>query len=134
MLDVIILILFVFGLLIGLKRGLILQIFHLIGLITGFIVAILYYKPLAKKLSLWIPYPELSDNHEWAQSLQEIPLEQAFYHAVSFAIILFATKIVLQIIASMLDFISSFFFFCSLNKIFGYIFLFLLVYYLFSFF
>ncbi|HEX6594586.1 MAG TPA: CvpA family protein [Bacillota bacterium] len=128
MLDFIIFILLLLGLLIGLKRGFILQVFHLVGLITAFIVAILYYKPLASKLSLWIPYPELTNDHLWADFLSEMPLEHAFYHAVSFAIIFFATKIILQIVATMLDFIASIPILRSVNKIGGAILGFLEVY------
>lgn len=119
MVNLIIIILLIFGFLIGLKRGFILQTFHLIGFIGSFIAAAFYYDKLAPYLSLWIPYPELSGDSTWATFLQALPLETGFYNAISFAIIFFVVKIVLQIIASMLDFVAELPFLSSINKILG---------------
>ncbi|ALX48250.1 CvpA family protein [Lentibacillus amyloliquefaciens] len=119
MVDFILIVLLIFGFFIGLKRGFILQAFHLIGFIAAFILAALYYDELAGRLSLWIPYPELDDSSAWADFLQALPLEGAFYNAISFAIIFFAVKILLQIIASMLDFVAELPILNSLNKILG---------------
>ncbi|UJL45009.1 CvpA family protein [Virgibacillus sp. NKC19-16] len=118
MFDVILIIFLIFGFLIGLKRGFILQLFHLVGFIAAFIAAILYYDDLGARLSLWIPYPELSDG-AWADFLESLPLENAFYNAIAFAIIFFAVKIILQIIASMLDFVAYLPILKSVNKILG---------------
>ncbi|SFD59407.1 Uncharacterized membrane protein, required for colicin V production [Lentibacillus persicus] len=119
MADFILFLLLIFGFFIGLKRGFILQAFHLIGFIAAFILAALYYDELADRLALWIPYPELEDNGAWADFLQALPLEGAFYNAISFAIIFFAVKVLLQIIASMLDFVAELPILNSLNKILG---------------
>jgi len=119
MLNFILIIILIFGFFIGLKRGFILQSLHLLGFIAAFIVAAIYYDTLAGKLSLWIPYPEISDDSVWAGFLQSMPLEKAFYNAIAFAIIFFAVKILLQIIASMLDFVSAIPVLGSINKILG---------------
>ncbi|GGB27888.1 hypothetical protein F3157_01010 [Virgibacillus dakarensis] len=119
MVDLIIIVLLLFGFLMGLKRGFILQVFHLIGFIAAFIVAVIYYDNLAAKLALWIPYPDLSGDSSWAVFLQSLPLETAFYNAIAFAIIFFATKIILQIIASMLDFVAELPILHSVNRILG---------------
>ncbi|WP_099158706.1 CvpA family protein [Virgibacillus ndiopensis] len=119
MIDFILVLLLIFGCLIGLKRGFILQVFHLVGFIVAFIVAAIYYDELASNLALWIPYPELSGESSWAAFLQSLPLENAFYNAIAFAIIFFAVKIVLQIIASMLDFVAELPILHSINKILG---------------
>src|SRR5699024_3956259 len=124
MIDLILLVLLLFGFLMGLKRGFILQSFHLIGFIVAFVVAAVYYDTIAAKLSLWIPYPELSSDNEWAAFLQSAPLEKAFYYAIAFAII----KIILQIIASMLDFVASLPILNSINQIAGAILGFLEIY------
>lgn len=105
--------------LIGLKRGFILQVMHLTGFIIAFIVARIYYKTLALQLVSWIPYPELSSDQTWAMFLNSMPLENAFYNAIAFAIIFFVVKIVLQIIASMLDFVARAPVLRHLNKLLG---------------
>src|SRR5690625_1224876 len=93
MVNMIILFLLIFGFLMGLKRGFILQAFHLIGFIIAFIVAAFYYDLIAEKLSLWIPYPELSDGSTWSDFLQSSSMQNAFYNAIAFAIIFFSVKI-----------------------------------------
>lgn len=128
MLDFILFIMLLFGFFMGLKRGFILQLLHLTGYIIAFIVAVKYYDVLGPKLSLWIPYPELSEESAWAVFLQSLPLETAFYNAIAFAIIFFAVKIALQIIASMLDFVASIPIIKSVNKILGSVLGFLEVY------
>lgn len=106
MLDLIIIALFIVGLFIGFKRGLILQFIHLTGFIFAFLVAKIYYTDLAPKLLLWIPYPSFSGSTPIEMILDNGNLEDAFYRGISFVIIFFAVKIVLQIIGSMLDFIA----------------------------
>lgn len=87
-----------------------------------------YFRPLAEKLALWIPYPELSSDGMWAVFLQSLPLETAFYNAVSFALIFFSVKIILQIVASMLDFVAELPLISIVNRLLGSILGFLEVY------
>lgn len=119
MLNFIIIAFLIFGILMGLKRGLILQVVHLFGFIISFILAILNYQKLAPYLSLWIPYPELTGDSSWALFLQALPLEKGFYNGVAFISIFFLSKIILQIIASMLDFIAELPILNSANRILG---------------
>src|SRR5699024_265362 len=105
MLSLILLLILIFGFFMGLKRGFVLQLMHSIGFLISFIVATLTYRTLAEQLSLWIPYPDITEDTMLAVFLNTMPLEHAFYNAVSFAIIFFAVKVVLQIIAAMLDFL-----------------------------
>jgi len=119
MLDIILIIILLFGLFLGLNRGFILQLLHLIGFIRAFVVAAMYYDVVAERLRLWIPYQEVQDDSIWADFLQMLPVELAFYSIVSFAIIFFAVKIILQIIASMLDFVASIPLFKTVNKLLG---------------
>jgi uncharacterized membrane protein required for colicin V production len=107
MLDIVIIVLLVMGFFVGLKRGFILQLFHLIGFIVAYIVANLYFEQLAPKLILWIPYPNFNNNQSLKILTGSGDMETAFYRAVAFALIFFAVKIVMQIIASMLDFIAQ---------------------------
>ena len=57
MLDLLIIFLLLGGLITGFRRGFIVQIIHMTGFIVALIVAYLYYKQLAEKFVLWIPYP-----------------------------------------------------------------------------
>lgn len=106
MLDLAIIFILIIGFFVGLKRGFILQLFHLVGFIIAYIVANLYYEQLAPKLTIWIPYPNIGDNLTLKILTNSGNMETAFYRAISFVIIFFAIKILIQIIASMLDFIA----------------------------
>ncbi|SDK42112.1 CvpA family protein [Sediminibacillus albus] len=119
MIDLILIIVLILGFFTGLKRGFILQLFHLLGFIAAFIVAAAYYDDLASKLQLWIPYPDMPDDASWALFLESLPLETAFYNAIAFAIIFFAVRIALQIIASMLDFVADLPILSSINGLLG---------------
>ncbi|MGP7816749.1 CvpA family protein [Niallia sp. 01092] len=107
MLDFIVIVLLLFGLLRGLKRGFILQIVHLTGFIAAFIVANKYYIPLSEKLTLWVPYPNVGENSFITTLFSNANVEDVFYRAIAFVLIFFAVKIVWQIIGSMIDFVAS---------------------------
>ena len=119
MISLLLLLILLFGLLRGLKRGFIVQLMHLVGFILAFIVSTIFYKKFAVTLSHWIPYPELGENTMWAIFDSAMPLESAFYNGISFVLIFFATKIILQIIASMLDFLAQLPLLRTVNKLLG---------------
>ncbi|MBM7605690.1 CvpA family protein [Metabacillus litoralis] len=106
MLDFVLFIILMFGILVGLKRGFILQFIHLTGFVVAYIVAYQYFDDLAPKLKLWIPYPVTSEGPAILTLLSGEDLEGAFYRAVAFVILFIGTKIVMQIIGSMLDFVA----------------------------
>lgn len=130
MVTIIIIGLLILGILRGLKRGFILQAFHLIGFIAAFIVAVMYYDNLSNQLVMWIPYPDLPEGETWAVFLDSLPLENAFYNAIAFAILFFTTKIILNIISSMLDFVAELPILHSVNGLLGAIFGFLETYFI----
>ncbi len=119
MVNFIILLILAFGFFMGMKRGFILQLLHLLGFLIAFIVAVVYYKPLAEKVSLFIPYPDLQGDSGWISFLDALPLEQGFYNAIAFAIIFFGVKIILQIVATMLDFVAALPILSMVNRILG---------------
>lgn len=82
------------------------QVLHLTGFIIAFLFAIIYYDNLAPKLTMWIPYPDISDEGLWAM-FDSLPLETAFYNGISFVVLFFVVKIMLQIVANMLDFVTE---------------------------
>ncbi|WP_042459544.1 CvpA family protein [Neobacillus dielmonensis] len=106
MLDLAIIVFLIAGIFIGLKRGFILQLVHLVGFIIAYVVAFLYYDELAPKLILWIPYPNFGEGTALKILSDSANMETAFYRAVAFVIIFFVAKVVLQIIGSMFDFIA----------------------------
>jgi uncharacterized membrane protein required for colicin V production len=106
MLNLILLIILLMGFLIGIKRGFILQIVHLMGFIVAFLVAYMYVGDLAPKLKLWIPYPSFGEQSTMSVLFGNTDLEYAYYRAIAFAMLFFSTKIVMQIIGSMLDFLA----------------------------
>ena len=106
MIDIIILGLLVLGIFRGLKRGLILQVFHFSGFFIAFFVAVYFYGSLASQLEMLIPYPRILAE-DWAFFSENMKLENAYYNMIAFALLFFGTKIVVSIISSMLDFVSE---------------------------
>ena len=96
------------GIMVGLRRGFILQVIHMTGFIVAFIVAVMNYDKLADKLVLWVPFPQMGDSSSLSLLFGSMDNENAYYNGIAFLIIFFAVKIVWQIIGSMLDFIAQF--------------------------
>lgn len=103
--DLVILIAFVAGLVVGFRRGFILQAVHLIGFLVAYIVAYRYFDKLSPMLKTWLPYP-LSEEAGSSLWLQMIDVEGMYYAAIAFALLFFGTKIALQIIGRMLHVIT----------------------------
>src|SRR5699024_3553207 len=119
MISILLILILVFGFFMGMKRGFILQLMHLLSFIIAFTVVVLYYKKLVPYSSSWLPYPDITPEQSWAIFLDSMPMENAFYTATAFALIFFGTKIILQIIASMLDFVARPPVLKQLNKLLG---------------
>lgn len=107
MVNLALLIILVIGFFIGMRRGFILQLIHMIGFIVSLIVAYMYYDELTPKLRLWIPYPNFDADNTLKMVLDGINFDEAFYRAIAFAIIFFAVRLVLGIIGSALDIVAS---------------------------
>ncbi|MDQ0158880.1 CvpA family protein [Alkalibacillus salilacus] len=119
MIDLILIIIFILGFLIGLKRGFVLQILHLTGFMVAFIVAYLYYRDLAGMLELWVPNPEADEGHFWAEALSVNGISDAFYNSVAFILIFIIVKILMQVLANMLDFVANMPILNSVNNLLG---------------
>ena len=91
---------------IGFRRGLILQVIHLLGLVVSLVVAYLYYEEVAGYIRLWIPYPNFSQNGEMSLLVEAFDMEMVYYNGIAFVLLFFITKIVMQIIGSLFDFIA----------------------------
>lgn len=106
MINIILLFFLILGSVIGLRRGFILQSLHLIGTIGAFIIARMYYAELAKHLVLIVPFPSTEGNYKSA-FLNMITNEMTFYNVVSFIIIFFISKVLLQMVATVFDYIAQ---------------------------
>lgn len=106
MIDVIIFVLFIGGFLVGIKRGFVKQIFQLTGFVVSFFVAYLFFDSLAVLLPQWIPYPSL-ENQEWSLLLDTLQAEMVYYRSIAFATLFFGTKLLWNIVGSMLDLLTD---------------------------
>jgi uncharacterized membrane protein required for colicin V production len=116
MVDVVLLFILLTGFMIGLKRGFILQFIHMAGFLIAFIIAYMNYEKLVPTLRLWIPYPSFGDPETVKMLFESAHLDEAYYRAMAFALLFFATKIVMQIIGSMLDFVAQLPLLRSINR------------------
>lgn len=105
MVDIGLLVLFIMGFLVGLKRGFILQFIHMTGFIIAFIIAAVYDERIIPTLQLWIPYPSFGSS-EVEMLLGNGSFEDAYYRVIAFFLIFILVRIVLQIIGSALDFVT----------------------------
>lgn len=119
MLDIILIIVFAASLLVGIRRGFIVQIIHLSSFFIASFIAYLYYKPLAEKFVLWIPYPGISQNDSLTLLVDQLDINKTFYRIIAFAVIFFLVKLVLHIIASIFDFLTYLPILKSVNRILG---------------
>ncbi|MGX7245159.1 CvpA family protein [Enterococcus quebecensis] len=101
MLTLLILLLLAIGFYTGAKRGLVLQIIYTFGYLCSYLVAKTYYKSLASHLELYIPYPSPTADTKLVFFNQELTLDldQAFYGAVAFLLILVAGWLVVRFLA-----------------------------------
>lgn len=106
MIDLLIIILLVGGLISGFRRGLIVQLIHMTGLFISVFAAYNYYKPLAEKLILWVPYPGATAEEQLSWSFSNLDLDMTFYRLIAFIIIFIGANITLQLIAAMFDFLK----------------------------
>lgn len=103
--DLVIVILFAAGVVIGFRRGFILQAVHLIGFLVAYIVAYRYFDQVSPMLKTWLPYP-LTEEAGSSLWLQMIDVEGMYYAAIAFGLLFFGTKIALQIIGRLLHVIT----------------------------
>lgn len=101
MFTLIIFLLLAMGFYSGAKRGLVLQIIYTVGYFIAYLVAQRNYKALASHLELLIPYPSPTAETKLLFFDQKLTLDldQAFYGAIAFLIILFVGWLVVRLLA-----------------------------------
>ncbi|MBB6448292.1 putative membrane protein required for colicin V production [Geomicrobium halophilum] len=119
MLSLFIVLIFLANLFVGSRRGFVLQFFHLISFFGALIVAFLFFNPVAEYLRLWVPYPNFLDGNNGDMFISAFNFESVYYNGIAFAILFFATRILLHIIASMLDFVSHLPILRTVNRLLG---------------
>lgn len=107
MIDLIIIILFIAALVSGYRKGFLVQLLNLVGLLVAFLVAYIYYKPLAEKFLLWVPYPGMSENTTLKYASDALDISLTFYQLLAFALIFFVIKLALRIFFSIFDFLKN---------------------------
>ncbi|TDM04487.1 CvpA family protein [Macrococcus carouselicus] len=117
MIDIILLFFLILGSIVGLRRGFILQSMHLIGTMGALIIARIFYQSLAEKLELIVPYPAAGDTPEVLINWQDG--EQAFYNIISFIFLFLVSKVMLQMVATVFDYIAQLPLLKQLNKSLG---------------
>ncbi|WP_100373706.1 CvpA family protein [Bacillus sp. FJAT-45037] len=128
MLSFILLLLLLMSFFIGRRRGLVLQVIHLIGFVVSLYVAYSYYQEVASYIQLWIPYPQFSSESTVGMIVNSFNGESVYYSGIAFAMLFFGTKILLHIVGSMLDFVAHLPILRSVNSLFGAIFCFIETY------
>ncbi|MCG1009282.1 CvpA family protein [Salinicoccus sp. ID82-1] len=105
--TLLILILLIIGMVIGYRRGIILQLLHLIGTISAIIISALNYERLASRFDMIMPYPSTAQTVS-NPLLPEIDnAELGFYKMVAFFMIFVVAKIVIQLIVSAFDYLQQ---------------------------
>lgn len=107
MIDLIIIILFIAALVSGYRKGFLVQLLNLVGLLVAFIVAYIYYKPLSEKFLLWVPYPAITENTALKFANEALDISLTFYQLLAFAVIFFVIKLALRIFFSIFDFLKN---------------------------
>lgn len=105
--TLILLLIILLGLVVGYRRGIVLQFLHLIGTISALIIAALNYDTLGSRLYLIVPYPS-SAQETPNEALAEVAnLEYAYYYMFAFFTIFIVSKIAIQIIVSSFDYFQQ---------------------------
>ncbi|MFD1317578.1 CvpA family protein [Loigolactobacillus zhaoyuanensis] len=105
MLSFIIIIFLAYAYYVGTRRGLAMQGVYTIGCLIAFIIARLGYLAMAPKLTLLIPYQSATETSQFAFFSHKtgLELDNAFYAAIGFLLILFIGWLATRFIAVLLQ-------------------------------
>lgn len=104
---IIILILLIIGLVIGYRRGIILQLLHLAGTISAIVISAMNYDTLSARFDLIVPYPSTVETLSNPILPELNNAEYAYYDMVAFFIIFIISKIVIHLIVSAFDYLQQ---------------------------
>ncbi|MCU9533039.1 CvpA family protein [Streptococcus sp. CSL10205-OR2] len=100
MLSLIILLLLAWHFYIGYSRGIILQGYYFLATIISLIISSLYYKPLAKAITLWVPYSNPSEDVKvfFFTDVPIFELDKVYYAGVAFLSIFVASYLAFRLL------------------------------------
>lgn len=117
--TLLILILIILSGIVGFRRGGLLQLLHFLGTVSALVIARLNYETLGNKLELIMPYPSSVSEVENVVLPTIQDLEQAYYYMSAFLFIFIVSKLIIQIIVSVFDFVNQIIFERKRSKIIG---------------
>ncbi|MGT2771635.1 CvpA family protein [Streptococcus marimammalium] len=108
MLSLIILLLLAWHFYLGYSRGIILQGYYFLATIISLIISTLYYKPLAKAITLWVPYSNPSEdvNILFFKDVAVFDLDKVYYAGVAFLSIFIASYLVFRLLGIFVNLID----------------------------
>jgi len=107
MLDLMLALFLISGIVIGLKRGLISQLFHMTSSIVALIAAYAAHDAVGERLSKIFPAPTFDGNGHFLFLAHTVNMDKLFYGTIAFLIIFVAVKIALSFLASILSIVAS---------------------------
>src|SRR5699024_2840271 len=117
--SIIIFILLLIGLVIGYRRGVILQLLHLVGTISAIIISAMNYETLSARFDMVMPYPSTAQSVNNPLLPDLANAEYAFYDMTAFFIIFVVSKILIQLIVSAFDYLQQISVFGKVGEIAG---------------
>lgn len=102
-LDIIIVVLLLFSIWRGYRTGLVGQLVRVASVILSFIVAFMYYRPVAAQLAEWFPLSKVQANGSF-DAVAGFPIvQQALYNLVAFALLAFVVGLAVRLVGGFLD-------------------------------
>lgn len=92
---------------IGYRRGFVLQLLHLVGTISAIIISAMNYETLSARFEMIMPYPSTAQSVNNPLLPDLANAEYAFYDMIAFFIIFAVSKILIQLIVSAFDYLQQ---------------------------
>lgn len=100
MLSLVVILILLYGIYGGARRGIYLQGMYTVGYFIALIAALLGYRALSPHLDLWVPYPSASMNSFFAffTTTSGLDLDQPYYNACAFLLIFVIGWLIVHIV------------------------------------
>lgn len=104
MITIAILLFLLLGVYTGARRGLVLQLVHLVGYLVILIFAFWRYLPLSRLVEMYVPYPSFLPGNHLAifSDAQALELDQSFYQLFSFIVIMAFGWLLVRIVTAVI--------------------------------